>query len=146
MKKTNAIMKIESFSQKEGLLLLNVSDYAVRSNIKGLVDLCEKKYGNYIKLEMSPPCRKRTTGENSQNNLIWRLITIIAQETGNEIEDVEIAVKERAIKRGYPYRQNKLTGRPIPASMTTINTVEAGYLIDELYLIASEYEINVGEL
>lgn len=84
MKKTNAIMKIESFSQKEGLLLLNVSDYAVRSNIKGLVDLCEKKYGNYIKLEMSPPYRKRTTGENSQNNLIWRLITIIAQETGNE--------------------------------------------------------------
>lgn len=63
-----------------------------------------------------------------------------------KIEDVEIAVKERAIKRGYPYRQNKLTSRPIPASMTTINTVEAGYLIDELYLIASEYEINVGEL
>ena len=144
MKKTNVIMKIESFSQKDGLLLLNINDYAIRSNIASLVELCEKKHGKYIKLEMSPPYRKRTTGENSQNNLIWRLITIIAEQTGNELEDVEIAVKERAIKRGYPYRQNKLTGRPIPASMKTINTVEAGYLIDELYLIASEYEIDVG--
>ena len=39
--------------------------------------------------------------------------------------------------------KNKLTGKPVPASMTTITTVEAGYLIDELYAIASEYEINI---
>ena len=36
-----------------------------------------------------------------------------------------------------------MTGKLIPASMTTITTVEAGYVIDELYAIASEYEINV---
>lgn len=141
MEKTNAIMKIESYSK--GMLFLSVSDYGIQTRLKSLVELCNKKHGSFIKLEMSPPYKKRTTGENSQNNLIWKLITIIAQETGNEIEDVEIAVKERAIKRGYPYRQNKLTGRPIPASMTTINTVEAGYLIDELYAIANEFGINI---
>lgn len=141
MEKTNAIMKIESYSK--GMLFLSVSDYGIQTRLKSLVELCDKKHGSFIKLEMSPPYKKRTTGENSQNNLIWKLITIIAQETGNEIEDVEIAVKERAIKRGYPYRQNKLTGRPIPASMTTINTVEAGYLIDELYAIANEFGINI---
>ena len=145
MEKKKAIMKIESFSHKDGMLLLSVSDYGVRAMLKGLADLCENKYGGYVRLEMSPPYRPRTTGENSQNNLIWRLITIIAQETGNELDDVESAVKERAIKRGYPYRVNKMTGRPVPASMATITTVEAGHLIDELYALAAEMEISVEE-
>ena len=136
-------MRIESYSHKDGTLLLSVSDLGVRARLKGLIEWCEKKYGSYIKLEMSCPYKSRTTGEHSQNNLIWKLITIISQETGNELEDVEDAVKERAIKRGYPYHQNKITGKIVPASMKTINTVEAGYLIDELYQIASEYEINV---
>ena len=143
MEKKKAIMKIESFSHKDGTLLLSVADFGVRAMLKGLVELCESKYGSYIKLEMSAPYKPRSTGLNSQNNLIWKLITEIAKATGNELQDVEDAVKERAVKRGYPYHQNKITGRIVPASMTTINTVEAGYLIEELYQIASEYEINV---
>lgn len=143
MEKKKAIMKIESFSHQDGTLLLSVSDFGVRAMLKGLVELCENKYGSYLKLEMSPPYKPRSTGQGSQNNLIWELITIIAKATGNELQDVEDAVKERAIKRGYPYRQNKMTGKLIPASMTTITTVEAGYLIEELYAIASEYEINI---
>ena len=143
MEKKKAIMKIESFSHKDGTLLLSVSDYGVRAMLKGLTDLCETKYSGYVRLEISPPYRARTTGENSQNNLIWKLITIISQETGNELEDVEAGAKERAIKRGYPYHLNKITGKPVPASMRTITTVEASYLIDELYAIASEYEINI---
>lgn len=46
------------------------------------------------------------------------------------MQDVEDAVKERAIKRGYPYKVNPITGKIVPVSMTTINTIEAGYLID----------------
>lgn len=145
MEKKKAIMRIESYSVKDGTLLLSVSDYGVRSMLKGVVDLCEKKHNSYIKLELSPPYKPRSTGQNSQNNLIWKLITVIANETGNELEDVEVAVKERALKRGYPFRQNKLTGKPVPASMTTINTVEAGYLIDELHQLAAELEINLEE-
>ena len=145
MEKRKAVMRIESFSHKDGMLVLSVSDYAVRACVKGLVDLCEDKYGGYVRLDMSPPYRPRSTGQNSQNNLIWRLITIIANETGNELEDVEAAVKERALRRGYPFRQNRITGRPVPASMASINTVEAGYLIDELHQLAAELGIALEE-
>ena len=142
MEKKKAIMKIESFSHKDGTMLLSVNDWGVRAMLQGLTELCDKKYGSYIRIELSPPYRARTTGENSQNNLIWKLITLIAKETGNELEDVEAGAKERALKRGYPYHINKITGKPMPASMRTITTVQAGYLIDELYAIAAEYEIN----
>jgi hypothetical protein len=145
MKKTKIIMKIESFIHKDGMLLLSVSDYGVRSLLKNLTELCSVKHGGYMQLEVSPPYKKRSTGDKSQNNLIWKLITIIAQETGNEIEDVEIGAKERAIKRGYPFHQNKFTGKPMPESMKKINTVEAGYLIDELYAIANELEIKLDD-
>ena len=66
MESTKAIMKIESFSHKDGTLLLSVSDRFVRTLIKGLVDWCEKKHSGYIKLEMSPPYRKRTLNQNAR--------------------------------------------------------------------------------
>lgn len=142
MDKKKAIMKIESFSHKDGTLLLSVSDYGVRAMLKGLTEWCQKKYGGFIQLDLSPPNKSRTTGKGSQNNLIWQLITLIAQETGNDLLDVEEAAKERACKRGYPYKLNKITGRAKPVSMTEISTVEASYLIDELYQICSELGIN----
>lgn len=145
MEKKKAVMKIESFSHKDGMLLLSVSDYGVKAMLKSLVELCQQKYRSYIKLEMSPPYRPRTTGSGSQNSKIWALITEIAKKTGNEIEDVEDCVKLRAVKRGYPMRENKLTGEMKPVSMRTINTVEASYLIDEIYQIASEMEIDLDE-
>lgn len=145
MDKKKAIMKIESFSHKDGTLLLSVDDYSVRAILQDIVALCETKYSSYIKLELSPPYKPRTTGQGSQNSLIWKLIQEIAKATGNELSDVEDAVKERAVKRGYPYKVNKLTGKIKPVSMTTINTVEAGYLIDELYQIAAEYEVDIDE-
>lgn len=143
MQKKSAILKIKRFDYKDGFLLLSAEDYSVRAMIKDLADLCNDKYGGYMKLEMSPPYRARTTGPGSQNNLAWKLITEIAKETGNDLHDVEEAAKERAVKRGYPYRQNKITGQIKPVSMTEISTVEAGYLIDELYQIAAEYGVNV---
>lgn len=145
MEKKKAVMKIESFSHKDGTLLLSVSDYGVRAMLKGLVELCTARYGSYVKLEMSAPYRARTTGANSQNNLIWKLLTELANYTGHDIDDLESYVKLRAIKRGYPYRTNELTGEIKPASMATINTVEASYLIEELYQIASEAEYEFEE-
>ena len=136
-------MKIESFSHKDGKLLLFVNDWSVRAMLKGLVELCENKYGGYVKLEMSPPYKPRTTGEGSQNSKIWGMIQQIAEVTGNELSDIEDAVKERAVKRGYPYKVNPITGKIKPVSMTTINTVEASYLIEELYQLAAEYEIPI---
>ena len=143
MEKKKVIMKIENFSHKDGTLLLSTSYYEIRAALKGVVDLCESKYSGFVRLEISPPYRARTTGPSSQNNLIWALITEIAKATGNELEDVEMAAKERAVKRGYPYKQNKITGQLMPLSMTKIDTQQASYLIDELYAIAAEYEIKL---
>ena len=142
MEKKKAILKIESFSTSDGILVLSVKDFGVRAMLKGLIDLCKGKYSGFIKLEMSPPYRPRSL---NQNAMIWGLIQQIAEETGNEIEDIEDCIKERAIKRGYPYKVNKLTGERKPASMTTINTVEAGYLIDEIYALAAEYGIELDD-
>ena len=141
--KAKVVAKIESFSRKDGTFLLSVREYEARAILAEMVDKCEQKYSGFARLEISPPYRPRTTGKDSQNNLIWKLITEIANATGNEIQDVEEAVKERACKRGYPYRVNKITGRAKPKSMTEIDTVEAGYLIEELYQICAEYGVDV---
>ena len=60
MEKKKAVMHVESFSSKDGFLLLSVEDYGVRAMLQGLVGLCTDKYGGYMKLEMSPPYRART--------------------------------------------------------------------------------------
>ena len=145
MDKYECIMRIENFSTKDGTLLLSVSDCGVRTAVKSVVSLCEARHGGHVQLEMCPPYRKRTTGNESQNSHIWAHIQQISEETGNEVSDVEDYVKLRAVKRGYPYHINKLTGEIKPESMTKINTVEASYLIDELHMIAAEMEIELHE-
>ncbi len=145
MEKKKAIMKIESYSLKDGLLVLSVADYGIRSMIKGVSDLCDKKYGGYMQIEICPPYKKRTTDAGGQNRHIWGHIQQIANETGNDVDDIEDYIKQRALKRGYPYHINQLNGEMKPSSMKTINTVEAGYLIEELHQLAAELEINLYE-
>ena len=142
MEKQKAIMRIESYSNKDGTLLLSVADLGVRTMLKGLVELCEKKHGNYIKLEMSPPYPARSTGKLSQNNLIWKLITAIVEYTGNDVEDVEEWVKLKAVRRGYPTKTNPLTGQIKTLYITEIDSVEEGYLIEEMYQLCEEMGIN----
>ena len=146
MKKQKAVMRLSSIGgdDKNYTIELSTKDVGVFQCVRAVLDVCEKKYSGYVQIEISPPYKKRTTGELSQNNLVWRLITLIANETGNDIHDVEAAAKERAIKRGYPYHVNGITGRLTPSSMTEINTVEAGYLIDELHAICDEMGIQYG--
>lgn len=145
MEKKKVVLKIRSFSTKDGMMLLEVSDFGVRSAVKSVVDLCESKYSGYMQIEMSPPYKKRTTDVGGQNRHIWGHIQQIASETGNDVGDVEDYIKMKALKRGYPYHINKLTGKMKPESMTKINTVEAGYLIDELHQLAAELGINLVE-
>lgn len=145
MTKVKAILRIESFSIKDGTLLLSVSDYGVRSAIKSLEELSVQKYGGYIKCEITPPYKSRTTGKGSQNSKIWAMIQEIAQATGNDIEDVEDYIKDKATARGYPFKVNKINGAMKPESMTKINTVDASLLIDELYKLAAELGITLEE-
>lgn len=143
--KQKVIIKIENWSNKDGMLLLNAKEYSVRCLINNIVSFCNEKKSGFIQCEFSPPYKKRTTGKDSQNSHIWGHIQQIANETGNDLIDIEDEIKIRAVKRGYPYHINKLNGKLMPNSMTKINTVEAGYLIDELHQLASELEIVLVE-
>lgn len=145
MEKKKFIVKIRSFSAKDGMLLLEVQDFGARRGVKDVVELCEKKYSSYIHIEASPPYRKRTTDVGGQNRHIWGHLQQIANETGNDVADVEEYIKMKAVKRGYPYHVNKLTGQMKPDSMRTINTVQAGCLIDELHQLAAELGITLDE-
>ena len=54
---------------------------------------------------------------------------------------MENYAKERAMARGYPYKINRMNGRPMPLSMTEIDTVQASILIETLQQLAAELGI-----
>ena len=126
--------------QEKGLLL-HFPTMAIKSEILHQWQKSKEKYNCYFSVELKMPYKSRTTGKGSQNNLFYALVTEICKETGNEIEDVKDALKERAVKRGYPYTVNKITGTMKPYSTTQVNTVEMGYLIDEAMFLCSELGI-----
>jgi hypothetical protein len=114
-------------------------------NIRKVLIQCKEKNNGYVLVTFSTPRKPRTTGKDSQNSHIWGHIQQIANETGNDVADVELAVKERALKRGYPTKMSAVLKRPVPVSMTEIDTVQAGYLIDELHQLAAELDIILRE-
>lgn len=138
MEKKKVILRLRSFSLKDGLLLLESYDYGVRAVIKDLFDLCCEKHGGYIQLEMSPPYKKRT---KNMNDKWWAMCTEFGNYCGMSKDDVAMGVKYRAMEEGLwaseemPFSKN---GVKRPVSTTKANTVEMSTLIDVLYRIASE--------
>lgn len=119
-------------------------DYPVGSvgeRLDKLLAKCDTNADGYVVLDVSFPYRQRTTGERSQNNLLHFLIAEIAKATGNDITDVKDGIKERAVKRGYPYHVNRLTNAIKPYSTTMIDTVQCSMLIEECYQLIAEYGI-----
>ena len=136
-------MKIVCYAQPtENGLLLQYPSKEIKQQILHLWEGAKENYNGYLKVDLQKPYKSRTTGKGSQNNKFYALITEICKETGNDLEDVKDALKEKAIKRGYPYRVNKLTGRIRPYSTTEINTVEMSYLIEEAIQECAELGIN----
>ena len=136
-------MKIVCYAEPtENGLLLHYPSASVKAELLHLWEGAKENYNGYLAVDLKKPYKSRTTGKGSQNNLFYLLVTEICKETGNDIEDVKDALKEKAIKRGYPYKINKLTGRLRPASTTKVNTVEMGYLIDEAKQECAELGIN----
>ena len=136
-------MKIVCYAQPtEDGLLLHYPSKEIKQQILHLWEGAKESYNGYLKVDLEKPYKSRTTGKGSQNNKFYALITEICKETGNDLEDVKDALKEKAIKRGYPYRVNKLTGRIRPYSTTEINTVEMSYLIEEAIQECAELGIN----
>lgn len=126
----------------ENGLLLQYPSESIKQEILHLWEGGKAKYNGYLTVELKNPYKSRTTGAGSQNNKFYALITEICKETGNDLEDVKDVVKERAIKRGYPYSVNKITGQVRPYSTTKVNTVEMSYLIDEAMQLCAELGIN----
>lgn len=132
-------MKIRSVGKNE--ITLEAENKWTIDFLTPLFQFCAEKKECNVKCVFSVPYKSRTTGKASQNNKIWAMITDIAQETGNDIEDVENYAKERAMARGYPYKINRMNGRPMPLSMTEIDTVQASILIETLQQLAAELGI-----
>ena len=129
-------MKIVCFVEpKENGLFLKYPSLSVKSELLHLWEGVKDKYNGFMTLTLDKPYKSRTTGEGSQNNLFWKLVQIICNETGEDPKEIEREIKLKAIAKGYPYHVSKITGEPIPESMTKINTVEMSYLIDTAYEI-----------
>ena len=111
---------------------------------QGSIDLIgEKCKTGQMTVSLSKPRKPRTTGEGSQNSHSWGHMAQIARETGHEVYEIEYLTKFRAIKRGYPV--NTCLGITVPKSQSEIDTVENGYLIDELHQVAAENGITLIE-
>lgn len=126
---------------RNGSLELCFTDYAVKVCVENVLKVCQEKHGGYVKIEIQPPYKQRTTGKNSQNSKFYALVQDICNETGNDIEDVKDYLKEKAVRRGYPVRVNPLNKRTKPVSTTEVNTVEMSYLIEEALQLAAELGI-----
>lgn len=98
----------------------------------------------YCIVKIARPRQRRTTGDLSQNHHINGHVSQIAEETGNDFDDVKQEAKLRAIKRGYPF-DTLPNGWIIPKSETEIDTIQAGFLIEELHQIAAELGIYLRE-
>lgn len=97
--------------------------------------------------------RRRTTGWKSQNHATNGFCQQIANETGNDFGDVKMFAKRRAIARGLPLmtRPNGdlvyslVDGEPLPISESDMDTIQCGYVIDELKILAGELGITLRE-
>ena len=140
MAEEKIVMRIDEYDNK-GHINLSVEGSPVYL-LSNIVKLCREKYGGYMRVKISPPYKRRTTGKNSQNSKWYALVQKICEATGNDIEDVKDYLKEKAIRRGYPYRVNNLNGKIRPYSTTEVDTVQMSYLIEETIQFCIEYGIN----
>lgn len=138
-------MKVCCYTEKtEKGILFQFPSKAVKQKMLDLFELAREKSNGYMTIDFGRVYKSRTTGEGSQNNLFYELCTEICKETGNDLEDVKDALKERACaRRDYPYTINKLTGKMRPYSTTKINTVQMAGLIEEAIQLCAELGIVV---
>lgn len=128
---------------ENNMLCIELPAQPYKQRLLEVLKKCNDKCNGYCTIEINRPYKPRTTGKLSQNNLVWKLIQIIADETGEEVKEIEHQAKMKAISRGYPYHVSPITAEPVPESMKKINTVECSYLIDTLYEIVAFLGINL---
>ena len=98
----------------------------------------------FDRLLIRVPSKPRTTGKFSQNHRINGFIQQICKSTTMDFDVMKYYFKKKAIKRGYPAKTDP-EGDFIPDSESTINTIQAGHLIDEIEQFAAENGIHLIE-
>jgi hypothetical protein len=104
-------------------------------------------------LVIQNPTRKRSTGPWSQNHHLNGHAMQIAQETGQNFDDVKLYAKRQAIARGLPLKLKPngeivysiVDGQPVPISETEMDTLQCGWVIDEIHILAAELGIILRE-
>ena len=102
-----------------------------------------KLHGGPAVIQMKKWYQARTTGWKSQNHHINGHIAQISQELGIDFDTVKLYLKNKAIARGYPY--DILDDCVYPWSETRIDTLQAGFLIDEIHQFSAERDIKLIE-
>ena len=140
-------MKVCCHTEKtENGIIFQFPSKAVKQKMLDLFELAREKSNGYMTIDFGRVYKSRTTGKGSQNNLFYELATEICKETGNDITDVKDYLKERAVKRGYPYEINKLTGRIRPYSTTRVDTKQMSALIEETLQLCAELGIVLPDI
>lgn len=136
--KYKVVARIANYDFRNGHLDLVFDDTAVKVCVLEVIRTCQKKHGNYVKIEIQPPYKQRTKPENSR---WWAMCTEYANYLGSTKEEVAMGVKWRACDEGLwelvdvPFSK---TGRKEPKSTAESDTKEMAILMDVLERIASE--------
>lgn len=138
MTRCKFVMHVESYSARDGVIVLCASSTRARYAIKDIADLCAVRHGGYMTCEMAPPYKHRSL---SQNDKYWALCTEFGNYCGMTKDDVSMGVKYRAMEEGLWRGEDmpfSASGMKRPVSTATASTAEMSVLIDVLYRIAAE--------
>lgn len=132
------------------LFILEKGEYKLSEIEQAITELWEKSDKKVV-VSVEFEKKSRSTGSNSQNHHLNGHIQQICEDTGNDFNDVKNYVKMQSLKRGYPVKFAKgaprlsFKGDPIPISEGDSSSVECGYLIEEVHILASELGIELRE-
>lgn len=140
MKKLDAIIKISGNEIKRGI---SIPD-KFKQTFRDVLSYCDEKRGGYVRVQISPPFKHRSTGEKSSNHHINGHVQQISNETGEEFDVIKTYAKKKAVKYGYPIRTD-LFGNAVPISETEIDDEQASFLIDALHEMAAFLDITLIE-
>lgn len=115
--------------------------------------IVKKNQNDYFDIEFSNPRKPRTTGPDSQNHKFNGIVQQIAEDTGNDFNDVKLYIKRRAFRRGLPYKTRPddsivyslADGEPLPISESDMSTIECSWCIEEAIILAGELGIILKE-
>jgi len=118
-----------------------------------LLERCKSKCNGYVALRLDTPHRPRRTGYRSGSAHFHGHCQTISEDTGNDFEDVKMALKRRAIRRGYPAQRKKdgsiryslIDGQPLPQSESEASIEQENMLIEEAHQLAAELDIRLVE-